>query len=94
MHGCGAWTGAIWDGLLVSTGDHLEDVSRRALAAGFQVGIHAIGDRGGLVALDAMERLSRDLPRGFGFEWTGVYYQQIAAGNTARSPPLFPVTRK
>src|SRR5215210_3712932 len=43
-------------GLLVSTGDHLEDVSRRALASGFQVGIHAIGDRGGLVALDAMER--------------------------------------
>jgi predicted amidohydrolase YtcJ len=43
-------------GLLVSTGDHLEDVSRRALAAGFQVAVHAIGDRGGLVALDAMEK--------------------------------------
>ena len=43
-------------GLLVSTGAHLEDVSRRALGAGFQVGIHAIGDRGGLVALDAMEK--------------------------------------
>lgn len=43
-------------GLLVTTGDHLEEVSRKALAAGFQVGIHAIGDRGGLVALDAMER--------------------------------------
>ncbi|HEV2852794.1 MAG TPA: amidohydrolase [Thermoanaerobaculia bacterium] len=43
-------------GLLVTTGDHLEDVSRRALAAGFQVAVHAIGDRGGLVALDAMER--------------------------------------
>ncbi len=55
-------------GLLVSTGDHLEDVSRKALAAGFQVGIHAIGDRGGLVALDAMERAfgvvhRRDGPR-------------------------------
>jgi predicted amidohydrolase YtcJ len=43
-------------GLLVSTGDHLEDVARRALVKGFQVAIHAIGDRGGLVALDAMER--------------------------------------
>jgi predicted amidohydrolase YtcJ len=43
-------------GLLVSTGPHLEEVSRRALAKGFQVGIHAIGDRGGLVALDAIER--------------------------------------
>jgi predicted amidohydrolase YtcJ len=43
-------------GLLVSTGAHLEEVARRALAAGFQVAIHAIGDRGGLIALDAMER--------------------------------------
>jgi predicted amidohydrolase YtcJ len=43
-------------GLLVSTGAHLEDVARRALAAGFQVGIHAIGDRGGLVAIDALEK--------------------------------------
>ncbi len=43
-------------GLLVSTGDHLEEVARRAAARGFQVAIHAIGDRGGLVALDAMER--------------------------------------
>jgi len=43
-------------GLLVTPGAHMEDVSRRALAAGFQVGIHAIGDRGSLVALDAMEK--------------------------------------
>jgi predicted amidohydrolase YtcJ len=43
-------------GLLVTPGDHMEDVSRRALAAGFQVGIHAIGDRGSLVALDALEK--------------------------------------
>ncbi|HEY0511719.1 MAG TPA: amidohydrolase [Thermoanaerobaculia bacterium] len=43
-------------GLLVSTGDHLEEVSRQAAAKGFQIAIHAIGDRGGLVALDAMER--------------------------------------
>jgi predicted amidohydrolase YtcJ len=43
-------------GLLVSPGAHLEEVSRRAARAGFQVGIHAIGDRGGLLALDAMEK--------------------------------------
>jgi hypothetical protein len=42
-------------GLLVSTGDHLEEVARRAAATGFQVAVHAIGDRGGLLALDAME---------------------------------------
>ncbi len=43
-------------GLLTASVDHLTDVSRRALAAGFQVGIHAIGDRGNLVAIDAIER--------------------------------------
>lgn len=42
-------------GLLVSSGDHLTDVSRRAGQTGFQVAIHAIGDRGGVVALDALE---------------------------------------
>jgi predicted amidohydrolase YtcJ len=43
-------------GLLVSTEQHLEAVARQAAAHGFQVAIHAIGDRGGLLALDAMER--------------------------------------
>src|SRR5260370_1019458 len=43
-------------GLLVTPGAHLEAVARQAAAHGFQVAIHAIGDRGGLVALDAMER--------------------------------------
>jgi predicted amidohydrolase YtcJ len=43
-------------GLLVSGSDHLAAVCRRAAAAGFQVGIHAIGDRGNLVTLDALER--------------------------------------
>ncbi len=42
-------------GLLTSTGTHMEDVAKRAAQAGFQVGIHAIGDRGALVAIDAME---------------------------------------
>jgi len=43
-------------GLLTSTPEHMAEVARAALAHGFQVGIHAIGDRGGRVALDAMER--------------------------------------
>ncbi len=42
-------------GLLITGGDRLAEVCRRALEAGFQVGIHAIGDRGALVALDALE---------------------------------------
>jgi hypothetical protein len=43
-------------GLLTSTEAHMEEVARQALAHGFQVGIHAIGDRGGHLALDAMEK--------------------------------------
>ncbi len=43
-------------GLLVSTGDHLAEVATLALGRGFQVGVHAIGDRGVVVALDALER--------------------------------------
>ena len=43
-------------GLLVSRWSaHGVTLSRRALQAGFQVGVHAIGDRGNLVALDALE---------------------------------------
>lgn len=40
-------------GLLVSRLDHLEAVSRRARAAGFQVNAHAIGDRGVRNVIDA-----------------------------------------
>ena len=43
-------------GLMRTTSDHIHEVCGRALAAGFQVGIHAIGDRGNLVSLDGIER--------------------------------------
>jgi predicted amidohydrolase YtcJ len=43
-------------GLLLTGSDHVHDVCRRALERGFQVGIHAIGDRGNLVSLDGIER--------------------------------------
>lgn len=42
-------------GLVLTAEDHMAEVARRALDAGFQVAVHAIGDRGGLLALDAME---------------------------------------
>jgi predicted amidohydrolase YtcJ len=44
------------NGLLITGGDHIESVCRRSLESGFQVGVHAIGDRGALVTLDAIER--------------------------------------
>ena len=43
-------------GLLRTSSEHIHDVCRRALDSGFQVGVHAIGDRGNLVSLDAIER--------------------------------------
>ena len=42
-------------GLTVSTQAHLQAVTEKALRAGFQVGTHAIGDRGNRMALDAYE---------------------------------------
>ena len=49
-------------GLLISTQAHLQDVATRALRAGFQVCIHAIGDRGNRVALDAYEAALAAVP--------------------------------
>ena len=49
-------------GLLKTTPEHLQDVSTRALRQGFQVGTHAIGDRGNRVALDAYEAALKAVP--------------------------------
>jgi hypothetical protein len=40
-------------GLLRATREHLQDLAARALAAGFQVNTHAIGDRANRIVLDA-----------------------------------------
>ncbi|HYR28892.1 MAG TPA: amidohydrolase [Thermoanaerobaculia bacterium] len=40
-------------GLMIATPEHIEDVARRAKAAGFQVNAHAIGDRGVRNVIDA-----------------------------------------
>jgi predicted amidohydrolase YtcJ len=42
-------------GLLRFTPGHIKDVSTRALKAGFQVNVHAIGDRGNRLVLDEFE---------------------------------------
>ena len=42
-------------GLLVSAPAHIREVATQALAAGFQVNTHAIGDRGNRLVLDAYE---------------------------------------
>jgi predicted amidohydrolase YtcJ len=49
-------------GLLKTAPEHLKDVSTQALRHGFQVGTHAIGDRGNRVALDAYEAALKAVP--------------------------------
>ena len=43
-------------GLLVTQPDRIEEIAKRAADAGFQVGTHAIGDRGVAIVLDAYEK--------------------------------------
>jgi predicted amidohydrolase YtcJ len=50
-------------GLLVSPPAHIQEVAERALARGFQVNTHAIGDRGNRLVLDAYERALDRHPR-------------------------------
>jgi predicted amidohydrolase YtcJ len=49
-------------GLLVTSPANLQRVSTAALRRGFQVGTHAIGDRGNRVALDAYEAALKAVP--------------------------------
>jgi len=50
-------------GLLVSTPAHIEGTAEMALRKGFQVNVHAIGDRGNRIVLDAFESALRKIPR-------------------------------
>jgi predicted amidohydrolase YtcJ len=49
-------------GLLVSTPEHIRQVAIEALKHGFQVCVHAIGDRGNRVALDQFEAALKEVP--------------------------------
>ena len=50
-------------GLLVSTPQHIEGTAEMALKKGFQVNVHAIGDRGNRIALDAFDSALKKFPR-------------------------------
>jgi predicted amidohydrolase YtcJ len=50
------------NGLLVSKPEHIGQVAERALATGFQVNTHAIGDRGNRIVLDEYEKALRKTP--------------------------------
>ncbi len=49
-------------GLLRTTPAHIEEIAERALRAGFQMSVHAIGDRANRVVLDAYEEALRRVP--------------------------------
>jgi hypothetical protein len=50
-------------GLLITGEERIREVAARALEAGFQLGVHAIGDRGNLVVLDGLEAAFGGEPR-------------------------------
>jgi predicted amidohydrolase YtcJ len=50
-------------GLLVSRPEHLRAWTEAALRGGFQVNVHAIGDRGNRIVLDAFEAALRVVPK-------------------------------
>lgn len=49
-------------GLLRTTPAHIEEVAERALRGGFQMSVHAIGDRANRIVLDAYETALRKVP--------------------------------
>jgi len=51
-------------GLLVTSEDKIEAITRRAMETGFQMAMHAIGDRANRIALDVYERVLADAPAG------------------------------
>lgn len=55
-------------GLLVSPPKHLEEITKAAKAAGFQVCTHAIGDRGNRIVIDAYEKAGATLTDRFRIE--------------------------
>jgi predicted amidohydrolase YtcJ len=50
-------------GLLVSRPEHIEAWAETALRSGFQVNVHAIGDRGNRIVLDAFDSALKKVPK-------------------------------
>ena len=49
-------------GLILTSLERIQDVATRALQSGFQLNVHAIGDRGNRVVLDAFEAALKTVP--------------------------------
>ena len=66
-------------GLLVTPPERLDEIARQARANGWQLWIHAIGDRGNRMALDAFRRASSSPARGAGGSRPRIEHAQVVA---------------
>jgi len=67
-------------GLILADTNHIADVAKRAIAAGFQVNTHAIGDRGVRNVIDAYEQAGVSPAKRFRIE----HFQVVAPDDFAR----------
>ena len=74
-------------GVVITTGEELEEIVREAAEAGWPVGVHAIGDAANHAALDAFER-SQDAWRPRGLRQRIEHAQCLAPADVARFAQL------
>jgi predicted amidohydrolase YtcJ len=74
-------------GVVITTGEELEEIVRKGTAAGWPVGVHAIGDAANKAALDAFER-SQDVWRPAGLRPRIEHAQCLAPEDVARFAEL------
>ncbi|HJW94922.1 MAG TPA: amidohydrolase [Thermoanaerobaculia bacterium] len=67
-------------GLVLANTEHIADVAKRAIAAGFQVNTHAIGDRGVRNVIDGYEQAGVSPEKRFRIE----HFQVVAPGDFTR----------
>jgi hypothetical protein len=75
-------------GLLVTPPDQVYELTLAAVRAGFQVGIHAIGDRANRMVLDTFERVEREVPGARGLRLRDEHAQILAAADIPRFAQL------
>jgi hypothetical protein len=74
-------------GVVITTGEELEEIVREAAEAGWPVGVHAIGDAANAAALDAFER-SQDAWRPRGLRQRVEHAQCLAPADVGRFAEL------
>jgi len=77
----------IVDGVVITTGEELEQIVRDGAEAGWPVGVHAIGDAANTAALDAFER-SRDVWQPLGLRQRIEHAQCLAPEDVPRFAEL------